>query len=306
MLKLDGLAALVTVAEAGSITEAARRMGISKSVLSERLADLERTLGARLLQRTTRKVSMTEDGSAFLERARRIVRDTFEAVAEMAERRGTLVGPLRLSAPVSFGSLHLGPALYPFLDANPGIDLTLELDDRFVDVAADGYDAVVRHGPVTDNRLIVKRLALSRRMLVASPDYLARLGLPKSPADLNAHNAILYSNRASDWRFSGTDPGNGIVIRPRKCVRFNNGLIMRDAAAAGLGIALLPTFLVHTELASGMLQAIDISVEAEKAEIFLAYPANRSPSAKIQALTECLRSAFGDPPYWEAGLPLRK
>jgi len=146
MFKLDGLTALVAVVEAGSITEAARRMGIAKSVLSERLADLERSLGTRLLQRTTRKVSVTEDGSAFLERARRIVRDASDAAAEMAERRGTLAGPLRLSAPVSFGSLHLGPAIYPFLEANPGIELTLELDDRFVDVAADGYDAVVRHG----------------------------------------------------------------------------------------------------------------------------------------------------------------
>jgi len=306
MFKLDGLTALVAVVEAGSITEAARRMGIAKSVLSERLADLERSLGTRLLQRTTRKVSVTEDGSAFLERARRIVRDVSEAAAEMAERRGTLAGPLRLSAPVSFGSLHLGPAIYPFLEANPGIELTLELDDRFVDVAADGYDAVVRHGPVRDNRLIVKRLASSRRMLVASPDYLARAGTPASPADLQACNAILYSNRESDWRFPGNDAANGIVIRPRKSLRVNNGLIMRDAALAGLGITLLPTFLIYPELASGALRAIDIGLEAEKAEIFIAYPADRSPSAKIRALTECLRSAFGDPPHWEVGLPLRQ
>ncbi len=306
MFKLDGLTALVAVAEAGSITEAARRMGISKSVLSERLADLEHSLGARLLQRTTRKVSVTEDGSAFLERARRIVRDASEAAAELAERRGALVGPLRLSAPVSFGSLHLGPAIYPFLEANPGIEMTLELDDRFVDVAADGYDAVVRHGPVRDNRMIVKRLASSRRLLVASPDYLARHGTPKSPADLHSRDAILYSNRESDWRFPGKDTVDGTVIRPRKFLRVNNGLIMRDAALAGLGITLLPTFLIHPELASGALQAIDIGLEAEKAEIFIAYPGDRSPSAKIRALTEYLRSAFGDPPHWEAGLALRQ
>jgi len=302
MLKLDGLAAFAAVAEAGSITEAARRMGISKSVLSERLSDLERSLGARLLHRTTRKITVTEDGSAFLVHARRIVHEAADAAAEIAERRGTLAGPLRLSAPVSFGSLHLGPALYPFLAANSEIELTLELDDRFVDVAADGYDAVVRHGPVLDNRLIVKRLATSRRLLVASPAYLAHHRAPKSVEELEARPAILYSNRETDWRFTGRGRNGDVVIRPRKCLRINNGLMMRDAAIAGLGIALLPTFLVHPELCKGALSPINIGYEAEHAEIFIAYPADRGPSAKIRALADHLRKAFGDPPYWEAGV----
>lgn len=301
MLKLDGLAALVAVAEAGSITEAARRAGVSKSVLSDRLAELERAVGARLLQRTTRKISVTEDGTTFLERARRIVRDAAEATAELAERRGTLAGRLRLSAPVSFGSLHLGPALYPFLAAHPAIDLNLELDDRFVDVAADGYDAVVRHGLAADNRLVVKRLASSRRVLVASPAYLARCGTPRSAVELESHEAILYSNRDTDWRFSARD--SHTVIRPRKCLRVNNGVVMRDAAIAGLGIALLPTFLCHGGLSSGALRIVEIGLDAEASEIFLAYPADRGPSAKIRALTEHLRQAFGEPPYWESGLP---
>jgi len=262
MIKLDGMAAFAAVVEAGSITEAARRIGISKSVLSERLTELERSLGARLVQRTTRKVS----------------------------------------APVSFGSLHLGPALYPFLVANPKIELTLELDDRFVDVASGGFDAVIRHGPVGDNRLIVKRLASSRRMLVASPAYLARLGTPKSVADLQTRNAILYSNRETDWRFPGAGRRADIVIRPGSCLRINNGMMMRDAAIAGLGIALMPTFLVHAELARGVLRTLDMGTEAEAAEIYLAYSAGRGPSAKIHALTEHLRKAFGDPPYWETGL----
>jgi DNA-binding transcriptional LysR family regulator len=302
MLKLDGLAAFAAVVEAGSITEAARRAGISKSVLSERLADLERSLGARLLQRTTRKISVTEDGSAFLVHARRIVREAADAAAEIAERRGTLAGSLRLSAPVSFGSLHLGPALYPFLAANPEIELTLELDDRFVDVAGDGYDAVVRHGPVRDTRLIVKRLASSRRVLVASPGYLARHGTPKSAASLESQSAILYSYREADWRFIGPGRHNDVVIRPRKCLRINNGLMIRDAAIAGLGIALLPTFLSHTEIERGTLRIIDIGMQAENSELFLAYPTDRGPSAKIRALTEHLRQSFGEPPYWETGL----
>jgi DNA-binding transcriptional LysR family regulator len=299
-MKLDGIAAFVAVADAGSISEAARRLGLSKSVVSERLMELERSLGARLLQRTTRKVSVTEDGLAFLERARRIVRETVDAAADLAERRGALVGPLRISAPVSFGILHLGPALYPFLDENPGIELTLDLEDRFVDVAADGYDAVIRHGAVRDNRLIVKRLASSRRLLVASPAYLAEHGTPESLAALDSRSAILYMNRDADWRFTGSE--GSTVIRPRRSLRVNNGLIMRDAVVAGLGIALLPTFMIHTELANGALRIIDLGVEAESAEIYVAYPRDQGVSAKVRALTECLRRSFGDPPYWDASL----
>lgn len=299
-MKLDGVAAFVAVAEAGSISEAARRLGLSKSVVSERLVELERTLGTRLLQRTTRKMSVTEDGLAFLERARRIVRDTVEAAAEMAERRGALVGSLRVSAPTSFGILHLGPALFVFLRQNPNVELTLDLDDRFVDVAADGYDAVVRHGTIPDGRFIAKRLASSRRLLVASPAYLQEHGAPLSLAELAGRRAILYSNRDADWRFTGSE--GSIVIRPQDSVRVNNGLIMRDAALAGLGITLLPSFMIHSELVSDALRIIDLGVEAEGSEIYVAYPEGQGASAKVSALTECLRRAFGDPPYWELGL----
>ncbi|MGY4397137.1 DNA-binding transcriptional LysR family regulator [Sphingomonas sp. UYAg733] len=297
MMKLDGVAAFVAVAEAGSISEAARRMGLAKSVVSERLAELERGAGARLIQRTTRKLSLTEDGQAFLERARRIVREMEEAAEELTQRRGTLSGPLRLAGPISFGSLHLGPALYPFLAAHPLIDLSLDLDDRFIDVAADGYDAVIRHGPIRDTNLIAKSLGSSRRLLVASPAYLAAHGTPASLDDLAMARAILYTNRETDWRFR---EGSGeTVVRPRAALRVNNGVVMRDAALAGLGITLLPTFFIHRHLADGSLVRIDVGVEAEGAELNIAYPQNRSSSAKIIALTEWLRRAFGDPPYWE-------
>ncbi|MHB8528140.1 MAG: LysR family transcriptional regulator [Caulobacteraceae bacterium] len=299
-MKLDGVAAFVAVADAGSIVEAARHLGLSKSVVSERLAELERTLGTRLLQRTTRKMSLTEDGAAFLERSRRIVREVTDGAAEMAERRGELVGPLRISGPVSFGVLHLGPAIYPFLQANSRIELTLDLNDRFVDVAADGYDGVIRHGPIRDNRLVAKRLAPSRRVLVASPEYLAAFGEPRSLADLAGHKAILYTNRETDWRFVG--PEGAIVVRPPAGLRVNNGLIMRDAAVTGLGITLLASFVIDAELASGALRIIDVGAEPEGADVYLAYPRDRGPSAKILALVESLRRAFGEPPYWDAGL----
>ncbi|MGQ3072499.1 MAG: LysR family transcriptional regulator, partial [Ferrovibrionaceae bacterium] len=162
-MKLDGIAAFVAVAEAGSISEAARRLHLAKSVVSERLAELERMLGTTLVRRTTRRLALTEDGQVFLDRAGRIVREVEAAAADLAERRGDLVGPLRLSAPVTFGRMHLGPALYPFLARHPRIELALELDDRRVDMT-DGYDAVLRHGVMADSRLIAWRLATSRRV----------------------------------------------------------------------------------------------------------------------------------------------
>jgi DNA-binding transcriptional LysR family regulator len=297
-MKLDGISTFVAVAEAGSISEAARRLRLSKSVVSERLAELERSVGTRLLHRTTRKLSMTEDGTAFLERAVRIVREVEDAAADLAERRGTLSGPLRISAPVTFGRMHLGPALYPFLARHPQIELVLDLDDRRADAAADGYDAVVRHGPIEDSRLMAWRLAPSRRVLVASADYLARAGVPRSIAELEGHRGIFYTNRGvADWRFPG--PRGAAIVRARVGLRVNNGDLMRDAAIAGLGIALLPTFITAAAVTRGELRVIEIGAPAEDEFIFMAHPAGRRASAKLKALADHLRAAFGDPPEWD-------
>ena len=285
------------VVEAGSFTAVAAALGTPKSSVSRAVLRLEEALGVRLLQRTTRKLTLTEDGQTFLPRAQQILYQAREAAAEMAQRRGTLAGPLRVSGPVGFGILHLGPALNHFLSEHPDIDLTLELDDAFVDAAASGFDAVIRHGPVGDTRLVAKRLARTRRVLVASPAYLAAKGRPAGLPDLSRHCGVLYANRDGDWRFAGAE--GWTVVRPRAALRVNNGLVMRDAALAGLGVTLLPTFFVHEQLASGALVELDVGVEAEGAELFLAYPRDRGASAKIAALTASLRRSFGDPPYWD-------
>lgn len=303
MMKFDGMGAFVATAEAGSISAAARRLGLAKSVVSERLAELERGLGMRLIQRTTRKLSLTENGRTLLPRAQRILREMEEASAELAARSGTLAGPLRLSAPMGFGILHLGPALARFLAEHREIDLSLELDDRFVDAAAAGYDAVLRHGNVDDTRLVAHRLASSRRFLVASPTYLAEHGRPHSLAALAEHRGILYSNREGDWRFAGE--GGATVIRPRPALRVNNGIVMKDAAVAGLGMALLPSFFVHDSIMSGALVPIDIGAHPEGAELFITYARDHGASAKIKALATSLRQSFGEPPYWERGIGFR-
>ncbi len=298
MMKLDGIASFVAVAESGSISEAARRLRLSKSVVSERLAELERSLGAGLLHRTTRKLTLTEDGTAFLERANRIVQEIEEATADMAERRGTISGPLRISAPVTFGRMHLGPALYPFLAEHPNLQLTLDLDDRRVDAAADGYDAVVRNGPIADSRLMAWRLAPSRRVLVASPAYLKENGKPGAIEDLEKHRGIFYTNRGvADWRFP--TPAGTVLVRGQMGFGVNNGDMLRDAAVAGLGIALVPMFVVGEAVASGDLETIDIGVQPELEYIHIAHPEGRRPSVKLRALADHLRAVFGTPPYWD-------
>jgi DNA-binding transcriptional LysR family regulator len=305
MLKLDGIAAFVAIAEEGSISAAARRLRLPKSVISERLAGLEKALGAVLMRRTTRKLALTEDGAAFLDRAGRILREVEDASAELAERRGTLHGPLRISAPVTFGHMHLGPALYPFLAANPGIELTLDLDDRRVSAAAEGFDAILRNGPIDDNRLVVWKLAPSRRVLVASPAYLARHAAPKTLDDLNQHRGIFYTNRgAADWRFID-GKGNAVVVRGAVAFRANNGTMVLDAAISGLGIALLPTFIAGEAVKAGQLTVIDLGTKPEPEWIYLAHAEGRQPSAKLRALADHLKKAFGDPPYWEMDIPTR-
>jgi len=298
MLKLEAVAAFAAIAATGSFTGAARQLAVSKSVVSERLTELERMLGAKLVQRTTRRISLTEDGAAFYERPKRILRDVELATSELAERRGSLAGPLRISAPVSFGSLHLGSALFGFLAKNPAIELTLELEDRFVDVLNEGYDAVVRHGPVDDKRVIVKHLAASRRVLVASPAYLKSWGKPSCLQDLTRHQGIIYSYRGpTDWRFRAGR--RFTTVQPRTALRVNNGMLMRDAAVAGLGIALLATFLLEDPLRERTLKVIDVGAEAEGAIIYIAYPEHLRSSAKIRALTTWLQQSFGDPAHWE-------
>ncbi|MGV8989372.1 MAG: LysR family transcriptional regulator [Cypionkella sp.] len=299
MFKFDGISAFVASVETGSISAASRRLGLAKSVVSERVAELERVLETKLLQRSTRKLSLTVDGAMFLPRAMTILQEAAEAQVELSQRRRTLVGSLRISAPVSFGILHLGPVINQFLSENKRVELTLDLDDRFVDVCSDGYDAVLRHGPITDKRLTAIHIASSRRLLVASPGYLEEAGIPTSVADIGRHRAILYANRDGDWRFGG--PGKWTVVRPVAALRCNNGLMMREASLAGLGISLLPPFFVHEQLAKGSLVAIDVGNEAEGAEIFLAYLRDDRTPAMVMELAGYLKRHFRNPP-WEQPL----
>jgi DNA-binding transcriptional LysR family regulator len=299
-MKLEGLNVFVAVADTGSISAAARTLRLSKSVVSERLSELERSLGTSLVQRSSRRLSLTEDGLAFRERAKRIASEAAEATDELAQRRGELAGPLRVAAPRSFGEWHLAPALYTFLERYPGITLNVELDDRFADVSG-GHDALVRVAPFEASKLETERLTISRRVLVASPRYLEQYGRPASVAELEHHHAVHFMERTpDDWTFKIDDQPVAAKVTPR--LRVNSCRMMLDATVAGGGIASLPTFITHERLRSGELQRIDVGADPDINPVYVAYQNGLRPSAKLRALIDHLKAAFGDPPYWDRDL----
>lgn len=301
-MKLDGIIAFVTVADCGSVNEAARQLRLSKSTVSERLTELEHSLGARLVSRNSRRFALTEDGVALLERARRIVRETNEAKEELTRRRGEISGHVRLAVPRAFGDLHLGPALYDFMQRHPDVTITADFDDRISDLGS-AFDAIVRIAPAELPKLATERLTISRRTLVAAPSYLDRHGRPGSVADLERHQAIHYMDRGpDDWTFRAEI--ERVVARVEPRLRITSCFAMRDAAIAGLGIAWLPTFHSHQAIRSGALELLDIGVDPDITPITIAYHNGHGPPARLRALIDHLKLAFGDPPRWDDGLDL--
>ena len=300
-MKLDGVAAFVSVADSGSISEAARQLRLSKSAVSERIAELERALGANLVQRNSRQLALTEDGQAFLERARRIVAEADDARSELARRRGEIAGPLRIAAPRGFGDTHLGPALYSFMQCYPEVSVTADFDDRVSD-AAGGHDALIRIAAGDMPKLVTQVLTISRRMLVAAPSYLAQYGRPETIDDLTRHHAVHYMERnPDDWSFRA---GNDLLVaRVAPRLRVTSCLAMRDAAIAGVGIASLPTFHGYQAIRDGALEIIDIGADPDITPISIAYQNGARPAAKLVALIDHLKRAFGNPPYWDDDLP---
>lgn len=305
MDKLDDMAAFIKVVDARSFTAAADRLGLSKSVISRRISDMEDRLGARLLNRTTRKLSLTEVGQAFYERCVRIAADVEEAERAVGDLHGTPRGRLRINAPVSFGRLHLAPAIVAFLELYPAIEIDIELNDRYVDLLEDGYDLAVRIGRLRDSSLVARKLAPCRRAVVASPEYLRRHGVPAAPDDLTRHNCLLYTNvaTAEQWQFADED-GGVRAIKVGGSMRANNGDLTCAAAVAGMGIAILPTFLCGASLAAGQLTALDLKLHTADSGVYAIYPQNRHLSSKVRTFVDFLVARFGATPYWDAALNL--
>lgn len=302
MDRLDDMLAFIKVVDTRSFTAAAERLNLSKSVISRRISELENRLGARLLNRTTRKLSLTEVGQAFYDRCTRILADLDEAEQAVADLHATPRGRLRINAPVSFGMVHLAPAIAEFLIRYPSIDIDLNLNDRFVDLVEEGYDVAVRIGKLRDSSLIARRLAPARRVVCASPSYLERRGSPMVPEDLTSHDCLIYTNSpmAEQWSFRVNDEIRS--VRVNGILRSNNGDLLKTAAIAGLGITVIPTFLCGDALKSGELQTIMSECYVSETTVYAVYPQNRHLSPKVRAFVDFLATRFGPRPYWDCAL----
>jgi DNA-binding transcriptional LysR family regulator len=305
MSLFEEMSVFVGAVEAGSFSGAAQRLGIAKSIVSRRINALESRLGTNLFHRTTRYFSLTETGLAYFERAQRILSDVAEADDIARQLQGELKGKLRVAAPMSFGSRHLSPAIVEFLTEHPQLDIDLDLNDRRVELVSEGYDLAIRIGKLPDSSLIARKLGPCRHVVCASPGYLAAHGAPVTPSDLGAqnHTCLAYNNRPSSeqWRLRVGDNWKEVPVTARR-LGVNNGEVLCAAAIGGLGLVVLPTFIVSDAVSSGALTIVLASYEFFDASIYAIWPTNRQLSTKVRALVDFLAKRFGENPYWDKPL----
>lgn len=299
-LDLTDVALFVRVCATRNLSAAGREFGLSPAASSARMAQLERQLGARLLHRTTRQITLTQDGEVFLESALPLLDAADRARASVGSASREPQGLLRVAASVSFGRLHLMPALAGFMGAYPGIELDLRLSDTVIDLAVHGIDVAIRVGPLRDSALVARTLAPSRLVLVAAPSYLAAQGEPTHPDEL-IHHQCLVLDGSVPWSFQVGAQVQRMRVGGR--LRSDNGEAMRDAAIAGLGIALQSTWAVAEQLKSGQLVRVMRDYPVAVDAVISAQYLNRSfLPLKSKVFIDFFAARFGPTPYWEEGL----
>lgn len=288
----------VAVVEAGSFVAAGDALRVSKAAVSRSVIELETRLGARLLQRTTRRLSLTEAGRAYYGHCKQILAELEEADRAVGMVTGHPIGRLRVNAPFSFGISHLAPLWGPFMEQYPEVDLELTLSDRLVDVVEEGFDVVIRISKLQDSTLVYRRLTTTRILLCASPEYLARHGTPATVEEIARHPVIAYSyaTQGDVWRFTTADGVREVQTRPR--MRTNNGDTCRAVALAHQGLVLQPDFLVGADLAKGQLVEVLPECRGPEIGVYAVYPSRKHLSVKIRALVDFLAGAF-ESPHWQ-------
>ena len=301
MDRLTEMEAFATVVDQGGFTDAAKKMGISKSAVSKHVSSLETRLGARLLNRTTRRVSPTEIGLAYYDRARRVLNDAGEADALVTAMQSAPSGLLRVSAATDFGVNHLSPALGGFLHEFPDITVNMVLNNRYVELISEGFDLAVRIGELEDSSLRARKLADTHKMMIASPKYFEEYGRPEKIDDLNEHKLLHYSNQASGnvWKLTAPS-GEKRQVRSAGWLTVNDGQSLLNAAINGLGIAFLPSFLYSDALREGLLEPAIKDLPVETQGIYAAYPPGRYTQPKVRAFIDFLVEQFKDrgPDEW--------
>jgi DNA-binding transcriptional LysR family regulator len=299
MDKLDAMNAFARVVAAGSYAEAARRLGLTRSAVSKAVTELEQLLGVRLLDRTTRKVTATEAGRAYYERVTGILADVESTESAVSRLHEEPKGLLKINAPMSFGTLYLGPAIAEFMVAYPELRIELLLNDRFIDPVEEGVDVTVRIGALPDSSLIARRLAPARRVLAASPAYLKTHGTPRTPEELTQHRALTFGNMQAVQRWELSRGGETFNVPVTSCLCSNNGDVLRAVALNGNGILLLPTFLVGPDIAAGKLKIVLPDYEPAGLGIYALYAPNRYLAAKTRVFIDFLAQRFGPEPEWD-------
>ncbi len=304
MNRLLEMEIFATVADAGSISGAAERLDMAKSAVSKRLADLETRLGVSLMTRTTRHLSLTDAGAEFYKRCTAILAEVAAAEAGVTEADAELSGPIRIAAPLSFGVQHLGPVLVKFMQRHPAVNVTVDFNDRQVDLVAEGFDLGIRIAKLGDSTLVARKLTPVRVLVCASPAYWAANGRPKEPADLKNHLALRYTLAAQrNWTYTAPDGTRGSVTVPTWHAA-NNGAFLRDAAVAGLAMVRLPAFIVHEQITARELEPVLLDYRWNDIHAWAVYPQTRRLPARVRALIDYLTEVFGETPYWEACLPV--
>ncbi|MBK0090174.1 MULTISPECIES: LysR family transcriptional regulator [Erwiniaceae] len=276
-MQIEDLRIYVAVIQAGNFTAAAEQLMLSKQYVSRRIAALEESLGARLLNRNTRKLSVTDNGQVFAQHAQRILDDVQEAELAVSGRRQVLQGSFRLSVPMSFGISHLSPYIAEFLSQHPGLQFQVELADRYVDMVGEGFDMAIRIGTLPDSSLIAKRLGVFRRVICGSPSYIQGAGAPREPEDLLNHACLRYGRESqTGWELYNGDKRKVMAVQGPMVS--NNGEMLRDAAVAGLGLILLPEFIVAPALASGELMTVLDEWQPSSLNLNALYPQHRQRS----------------------------
>lgn len=294
MDKFESIRAFTQVVVSGGFAAAAREMGLSRSAVNKLVIALENELGVQLLHRSTRVVSPTETGLAFYERCVEILASLEEAEQSVMQLHGEPRGRLRVNAPMTFGTMHLAPALADFLVQYPALQVQLTLNDRFIDPIEEGFDVTVRIAKPPENAsLIVHPLAPAQRLLCAAPNYLEIHGTPVHPSELHRYSCLHYGQLAAEdqWTLIGADGEHTVSVNGVLCS--NNGEVLKDAAVRGLGITLLPKFIVGKELQQGTLQAVLPDYHPPELYIYVLYPVNRHLSTKIRLLVDFLQERFG-------------
>ncbi len=291
-MDIEELRTFVEVADAGGVSPAARRLGVSKSIVSRRLARLEEELGVQLLARTTRGAALTEAGATFREHAARACAE-IDTARDTILPAGDLRGRLRVAAPLTFGPTHFASVFAEMARRHPHLHVHTAYSDRFVDIVAEGFDCAIRVGYLQDSNLIARRVGPLYGKLVASPDYLRTHGAPETPDDLAGHEALMQGTEA--WQF--LDGDRVITVHPRGRFKADNGTALIAAAVAGLGIGWLPDGLTAEYIASGALVPVMTRYPPPPAGIYVIRPPGPHPSLKVRALTELLIACFDEAPH---------